>query len=510
MASDSSNHKSMSSKNQQQQSVSTMIKQGFISDPFLSPSRLNSLSPPPSFRALTSPNHSPTLFEVMSVEQAREPKPSFDSRKKLQERVSVALSQAPFRICNQWGVGDVRLTVAARAEAGEPEAAAFRVSMDVHRMVLAAKSRFFAEKLRRSGTHSVEILECDDVAVYVEAVVLMYCHSEELKNKLLGMEVSKILTLLKICSAIMFDEGVRACLEYLEAVPWSEEEEENVVSHLNQLHFGVSRTDTVLQRVISDPSTSSRADEVFLKLSMGVLEAKNDKARKEMKALIFRVLKEDHDSNSFDISKDIIYQICHRCLSSLVLCLSGATCVDESRQDRGALMAEIAREADNMQWIVGILIDRKVGEEFAKLWADQKDLSVLHSKIPTMYRHEISKITAQLCISIGKGQILVPKETRFALLSTWLEALYDDFGWMKMSGKSVDRKLIEDGLSQTILTLPLPQQQSILLKWFDRFLNKGDDCPNIQRAFEIWWRRAFVKQYRIESQLQITVCDVPD
>lgn len=78
----------------------------------------------------------------------------------------------------------------------DADAGAFRVTMDVHRRVLAAKSRFFAEKLRRSGTHSVEILDCDDVAVYVEAVVLMY--SSELKNKLLGMEVSKILAILKV------------------------------------------------------------------------------------------------------------------------------------------------------------------------------------------------------------------------------------------------------------------------------------------------------------------------
>ncbi|GFP94858.1 BTB/POZ domain-containing protein at5g60050 [Phtheirospermum japonicum] len=373
--------------------------------------------------------------------------------------------------------------------------------MDVHRRVLATKSRFFAEKLRRSGTHSVEILDCDDVAAYVEAVVLMYF--DELKTKLLGMEVPKILTLLEISSAIMFDDGLRACLEYLEAIPWSEEEEESVVYHLNQLQLNGSKTGTLLQRVIADPSTSSRADEIFLKLSLGVLQAKDDKARREIKSLIIRLLKEDQDSNT-------LYQLCHRCLSSLVLCLSGATCLDESRQqDRGALMAEIAREADNMQWIVGILIDRKMGDEFVQLWAEQNELAELHSKIPVMYRHEISKITAQVCVYIGKGQVLVPKETRFALLATWLEALYDDFGWMRRGGKSVDRKVIEDGLSQTILTLPLSQQQSILLKWFDRFVNRGDDCPNIQRAFEIWWRRAFVRGYVAESQLQITVCDVP-
>ncbi|KAB1223544.1 hypothetical protein CJ030_MR2G011231 [Morella rubra] len=72
-------------------------------------------------------------------------------------------------------------------------------------------------------------------------------------------------------------------------------------------------------------------------------------------------------------------------------------------------MGEIAREADNMQWIVDILIDKKVGDEFVKLWADQKELAVLHSKIPTMYRHEISKITALLCVAIRRGHILVPK-----------------------------------------------------------------------------------------------------
>ncbi|KAL3653099.1 hypothetical protein CASFOL_002780 [Castilleja foliolosa] len=515
MASDSNNtghHNPLSSSSrnrQHQQFVSAMIKQGFIPDPFLSPSLLNSPSPPPSFRALTSPNQSPTLFQMMTTEQAREPKPSPEAHRKLQESVSVVLSKAPFRNSDQWGTGDVRLTMAARAEA---EAEEFRVSMDVHRRVLVAKSRFFAEKLRRSGTHSVEILDCDDVVAYLEAVVLMYC--DELKTKLLGMEVPKILTLLEISSAIMFDDGLRACLEYLEAIPWSEEEEESVVYHLNQLQLNGSKTGTVLQRVIADPSTSSRADEIFLKLSLGVLQAKDDKSRREMKSLIIRLLKEDQDSNNsfqnnLDISRDTLYQLCHRCLSSLVLCLSGATCLDESRQqDRGALMTEIAREADNMQWIVGILIDRKMGDEFVQLWADQTELADLHSKIPVMYRHEISKITAQVCVYIGKGLVLVPKETRFALLATWLEALYDDFGWMRRGGRSVDRKVIEDGLSQTILTLPLSQQQSILLKWFDRFVNRGDDCPNIQRAFEIWWRRAFVRGYVAESQLQITVCDV--
>ncbi|XP_022730257.1 BTB/POZ domain-containing protein At5g60050 [Durio zibethinus] len=505
--------------------VSTMIKQGFISDPTLSlsfsPSRTTSTtttlsrlyspssSPPPPPTESTRPSQNPTLFEMMSEEHLRDSKTIEESRKKTQTRVAKLLTELKICSCNNWGLGsgDVRLTVVSRD--------GYRVSMDVHRRVLIEKSRFFEEKLSQSRengvSHTVEISECDDVEVYVETVVLMYY--DDLKKRLIGENVNKVLALLKVSAAIMFDAGISSCLEYLEAVPWSEDEEEKVLSHLSQLELHGSIAE-VLQRVSSGPSTSARADDIFLKLLSGVLQAKDDKARREMKTLISRLLSEDsfEDDNRLDVSKDTLYHLCHRCLSSLVLCLSEATGMDGSRRDRGVLMAEIAREADNLQWIVDILIDKRMANDFVKLWADQRELAELHSKIPTMYRHEISRITAQLCIAIGRGNILVPRDCRFSLLSTWLEALYEDFGWMRRASRSVDKKLVEDGLSQAILTLSLGQQQVILLNWFDRFLNKGDDCPNIQRAFEVWWRRAFIRQYtgvQDSSQLQITLCNYP-
>ncbi|GAB2274288.1 hypothetical protein Dimus_009054 [Dionaea muscipula] len=544
--------------------VSTMIKQGFISDPSLSslihnkaisPKHIfsssptsspsssspssSSLSPPPPPAMFSSPGNRPTLFEMMSEEQLREAQQTTDiNRRRLHEKLTRVLAKNPNFIDGNIGVamdgtcdglglgglvfgsgGDVKLTVSARD--------GFKVSMDVHRRVLTEKSRFFAEKLTTDGAvaQSVEICDCDDVEIYVEAVILMYSSSRDLKRMLMGEEVPRVLSLLMVSSAIMFEAGISACLEYLEAVPWSEEEEERVIcclSHL-ELHHHDDEVQ-VLQRVLSiqAPSTISLSlsiDQVLLKLLTGVLQAKDEKARKEMKTIIFRLLSEEDDSttNTSDhrggtraavnvVSKDTLYHLCHGCLSSLILCLSeaaaAAAATTTCMQDRGNIMGEIAREADNMRWIVDILIDRKMGDEFVKLWADQKELAALHSKIPTMYRHDISGITAQLCIAIGiRGQILVPRSTRYTLLSTWLEPLYEDFGWMRRACRpSIDKKLVEDGVSQTILTLSMPQQQSILLKWFDRFLNKGDDCPNIHRAFEIWWRRAFIRQQHYAVQ----------
>lgn len=194
-----------------------MIKQGFISDQTLSfsPSRTtttttttrvhspassptsNTILSPPASPAPTQPParpaHSQTLYEMMSDEQHRESRLSDEKRRKLHERVARLLDEAPFRNA----AGDVRLAVVGRD--------GFRVSMDVHKSVLAEKSRFFSEKLRRDRgmAHSVEISDCDDVEVYVEAVLLMYC--EDLKRRLTGEEVSKVLGLLKVqwlCSCL--------------------------------------------------------------------------------------------------------------------------------------------------------------------------------------------------------------------------------------------------------------------------------------------------------------------
>jgi hypothetical protein len=157
-------------------------------------------------------------------------------------------------------------------------------------------------------------------------------------------------------------------------------------------------------------------------------------------------------------------------------------------------MGQIMRQADNLNWLVDILIDRQIADDFVKVWAYQDELVLLHSKVPiALGRYEVSRLTARLCVALGQGQVLVPKETRFMLLHNWLQPLIDDFGWMQRACKGLDRKVVEEGISQTILTLPLKQQQSIMIAWFDRFLKNGDDCPNLQHAFEIWWRRTFVR-----------------
>lgn len=278
-----------------------------------------------------------------------------------------------------------------------------------------------------------------------------------------------------------------SCLEFLEAAPWAEDEEEKVAALLSELRLEGVGAGEVLKRVSLDVTAGMEEgndnEEVLLKLIQVVLQGKDEKARREMKGLVSKMLREN--SAQSDLRKESLYLACNECLQSLRLCFLKAAEAD------GQDVSQIARQADNLHWILDILIDRQIAEDFLKAWASESELAEAHSKVPSIHRFEISRVTARLFVGIGKGQLLASKDARCSLLQTWLVPFYDDFGWMRRASKGLDRHLIEDGLCNTILTLPLAWQQEIFMSWFDRFLNSGEDCPNIQRGFEVWWRRAF-------------------
>ncbi|KAK9165625.1 hypothetical protein Scep_000816 [Stephania cephalantha] len=375
----------------------------------------------------------------------------------------------------------------------------FSVKMSVHKSVLVENSTFFADKLcqRQSPISCLEVGDCDDVESYVETVGLMYC--KEMKHRLIKQSVSRVLRILKVAELIGFQRCMHSCLEYLEAVPWvGDEEEEKVLSsvlRLKQNNLGVT---PLLKRVSSD--VSSPLNDTVTHVIELVLKSNEERGRREMKSLVLKLLRENNthldSSGTAEMVNENIYSFCRSCMNSLLMLFRQAAepgFVDKSLDSKGPVMRQIALQADNLLWLLEILIDRQAAEEFAHIWGSQKELATIHAKLPTVSRHLVSCITARLFVGIGRGEMLPSKDTRQLLLQTWLQPLIDDYCWLQHSCRSFDRKLVEEGIGRTILTLPLEDQQNILLSWLGSFLKAGDNCPNLQRAFEVWWRRTFIK-----------------
>lgn len=322
-----------------------------------------------------------------------------------------------------------------------------------------------------------------------------------------------------MAESLAFKACIISCLDYLEAVPWvGEEEEESVLSSIKALqvnaNYGTSTTDNsnnnnidddiyraspLLRRVVSSDTTTPPTETLSHIMDM-VLKSTDERARREMKTLVLKLLKENNlwIGGSVDICAETLYASCRICLEVLLDLFKQASEPDfaeNSLENRDAVYKKINLEADNILWLVEILCDRNSADDFVMIWADQNELAHLHAVLPVSCRHGVSRITARLFVGIGKGEILPSKEMKSALLNVWLKPLMDDYNWLQHGCRNFDRKIVEEGIGRTILTLPLEEQKNILLAWLGSFLRAGDSCPNLQRAFEVWWRRTFVRPY---------------
>ncbi|KAG2719967.1 hypothetical protein I3843_02G009200 [Carya illinoinensis] len=376
----------------------------------------------------------------------------------------------------------------------------FCVKLSVHKNVLVENSRYIADKLseQQSGSSSLEIEDCEDVEIYVEIVGLMYC--KEIKQRLIKQNVSRVLRILKVAELFGFNSCMQSCLEYLEAVPWVGEEEEKVVSSVLRLQGEGIGVPPVLKRVSSDISKPHK--DTLPQIIDLVLKSNEERGRREMKSTVLKLLRENNGLPSYagstDICNETLYSSCKICLNSLLSLFRQAAepgFADKPMNSKEPVVKQIPLEADNLLWLVEILADRQAAEEFALSWAGQLELASLHSKLPIVSRYHVSGITARLFVGIGRSELLPSKDTRQLLLQTWLEPLINDYSWLQNGCRSFDRKVVEEGIGRTILTLPLEEQQSILLSWLGSFLKAGDKCPNLQRAFEVWWRRTFIRPY---------------
>ncbi|CAN6976848.1 unnamed protein product [Brassica rapa subsp. trilocularis] len=296
-----------------------------------------------------------------------------------------------------------------------------------------------------------------------------------MNQRLMRQSVTRVLRVLKVAELLGF------------AVPWvGEEEEEKVISSILRLKTedGSVVTTPVLKRVAS--SSVDPPKETLSRIIELVLRSKEEKSRREMKSIVLKLLREQNGNNVAENFNETIYSSCQRCLDTVLSLF---------RQDESDAK-QIGVEADNLTWLLDVLAERQAAKEFSVTWANQTELALLHEKLPLVSRYHISRVTSRLFVGLGRGELLPSKDTRLLLLTTWLQPLFKDYNWLQHGCRSFDGKLVEEGIGRTILTLPLEDnQQRILMSWLGSFLNGGDGCPNLQRAFEVWWRRSFVRPY---------------
>lgn len=349
------------------------------------------------------------------------------------------------------------------------------------------------------GGGEVAVVGKVEVEVVREAVEMMLEDNDEAAamRRLARSGVACAIGVLEVSFSLMFDRGVTNCLKYLEAVPWNEPEEEKIKSLLSQYSSSEAASRDLLARL--QPQKPTPSAELVIELIDSITKGTNNNARKELRTLVDSILSRTsiYIKGDKELDKRSIYCICHSCLNCLVELFEEASDLGPADQTTISVgkrpLERIYKQVENLNWLLQILIDKQMGEEFVDLWANQKTLTSMHQQVSPMVSYELSRISATIFIAMGSGKLHCTGEKRFSIFQAWFSPMLIDFGWLRRCPKGLNLTMLEEGIGQALLTLTLKQQQVLFMEWFEVFSGQGRECPNLMRAFQVWWRRSFIR-----------------
>ncbi|GMG99819.1 hypothetical protein Nepgr_001659 [Nepenthes gracilis] len=393
------------------------------------------------------------------------------------------------------GVFDVRLNLKGKRGGC--------LALELNSEVLRENSPIFADLISDCGKNNlgmnnlfrIEVPEVENLGVFRETIELMF--EDDITKRLLKIGAYRAIDVLEVSASIKFSRCISSCLKYLEAVPWTEEEEEKLKRLFIKFKFNDKTTREILARLEFQDSVVPQPN-LPRQLVWSVTACSNAKARNELKSLVKGLFCQSsiYQKDHLDISKDDLYAISCSCLSSLITlfkeaCNTGTHEQADNKDPDRPLVESISWQVDNITWLLEILLERQIAEEFVETWADQKELIRMHGLTSPMVRYELSRVTAALLIAMGTRKLHCHAESRVGLLQSWFGTMLLDFGWLQRCRKGLDIRQLEEAMGQALLTLPLKQQHELFMEWFRCFSKHGTECPNISKAFQVWWRRTF-------------------
>lgn len=282
-------------------------------------------------------------------------------------------------------------------------------------------------------------------------------------------------------------------------MPWSEDEEEKLKTFFSKFKLNDSISRDILARLYPLDSADSQQT-LANQLVWSITTCIDASSRNELKSLVKGLLCKSsvYEKDYADVNREEVYAVCRSCIDALVNLFEEASgsdqCGRSGKKERGKTLIEcISMQVDNINWLLEILLDWQMAEDFVSIWANQGELLSMHERTSPMVRYELSRVSAMLFIVMGTRKLQCASEARLGLLHAWFAPMLLDFGWLQRCKKGLDIKVLEEAMGHLLLTLPLKHQYTLFMEWFRCFSRHGTECPNLSKAFQIWWRRSFLR-----------------
>lgn len=380
--------------------------------------------------------------------------------------------------------------------------------------VLKARSKFFTDQLSLPNSSSSIEIHCS---------VVEYKHYSHLLN-LLNLPVGSLvdswksihsaLGILQVAVALQCEEIAQSCVNYLEAVPWEEKEEEEILRIVPKLGDVAM---PILARVKPmDPSSTKNVFLAAVRYAMSIsapCPPFGDEIRASAQEQIEYMLGEDEDTPLVTTDEEVREEVIKglsQMLASFQDALSSLLSQCDSDLASETLENRILHNLSGLEWLCNILPKMNLMRDFVLRWAEISDsvIIVLEDKNfeTVMWRLKLKllEVTSKVLDAIGYGSVILPATCRVQLLKTWLpyirkmKPILDSVGDNETGfPHKMDEDLcqgIQGAIVALIVTLPSSDQADILADWME---NEQLGYPDLTEAFEIWCYRTKSSKRRL-------------
>lgn len=331
--------------------------------------------------------------------------------------------------------------------------------------------------------------------VYVLVLKMMY--SDDLVN-VVG-SVGNALAMLPVALELLFEDCVTACVRFLEAVPWTEEEEKKVLSVIPLLNE--EESSELMERLM--PQDEKAREEMLQGVIMSALY--NHPNGAFVKAFVAKLLRDFSSRESAKRVLEIVFGECLKIVRESLEQYSSPEFRAGNNNETEAIqrlnLHTAMTSARHLFWVIERMIDMKVADFAVKVWSEQESLS---AELLRVFRDDASRqmvpgfATIMLrCISrlahaVASGSIVASRLVRMKLVKEWLPVLNackDIASQMIPAHKTVAVEL-EETFLKIISTLPMADAREMLKQCLSFSTRNVDDCPHLVSAFNTWFSRA--------------------
>ncbi|BFG41533.1 hypothetical protein CerSpe_278070 [Prunus speciosa] len=309
--------------------------------------------------------------------------------------------------------------------------------------------------------------------------------------------VSAALDLLPVASELIFEDCVRFCLRFLEAVPWTQDEETRVLALIP--HLSEDEAKDLMARVSGAPDSS---EEMLYGL---ILAVTHNQSMAFVKAFVAKLLREFGSRELVERVMDRAFQTTFKVVKEAMEEYTSPGVRgnhDETEAIQRINLHTAMTNGKHLLWLVERMIELRVAESAVKEWSEQPAFT---ADLQRAFRDDawrnivpslpsvLLRCTSRLVNAVASGTILVAAQVRKKLVKDWLPVLIvckdNNASPLTPSNKPLYLDL-EETFLRIISTLPMPDAQELLQQCLSFSTRNVEDCPHLVTAFNTWFRRA--------------------